>query len=137
VACKNLIASLLACTATAVPTPSHAIEPVTVAAVTASNEYLKLDIAFNNIHDINARSSEFAADEENKLLKRYNQQRCPQIKQIKSGVIFEIFDNSQDWICCLKYLFKYFKYFKSYPLCFHANISNVPLNLVPPTYCRP
>jgi hypothetical protein len=40
-------------------------------------------------------------------------QRCPQIKQIKSGVIFEIFDSPRCWICCLKYLFKYFKYFKS------------------------
>jgi hypothetical protein len=47
-----------------------------VAAVTASNEYLELDVVFNNIHDINARSSEFAADEENKLLNRYNQGRC-------------------------------------------------------------
>jgi hypothetical protein len=69
VACKNLIASLLACTATAVPTPSHAIEPVTVAVVTTSNEYLKLDVVSITIHDINARSSEFVADEENKLLK--------------------------------------------------------------------
>jgi hypothetical protein len=47
-----------------------------VAAVTASNEYLELDVVFNNIHDINAKSSEFAADEENKLPKRYNQGRC-------------------------------------------------------------
>lgn len=40
-------------------------------------------------------------------------QRCPQIKQIKSGVIFDLFDSPQRRICCLKYLFKYFKYFKS------------------------
>jgi hypothetical protein len=33
-------------------------------------------MVFNTIHDINARSSEFAADEENKLLKRYDQGRC-------------------------------------------------------------
>jgi hypothetical protein len=76
VACKNLIVSLLVCTATAVLTLSHAIELVTVTALTASNEYLKLDVVFNTIHDINARSSEFAADEENKLLKRYDQGRC-------------------------------------------------------------
>ncbi|KAH7200762.1 hypothetical protein BKA60DRAFT_582656 [Fusarium oxysporum] len=76
-ACKNLlIASLPACTATAVPTPSYAMEPATVAAVTASNEYLELDVVFNNIHDINGRSSEFAVEEENKLLKIYNQGRC-------------------------------------------------------------
>ncbi|KAJ0130374.1 Uncharacterized protein HZ326_26525 [Fusarium oxysporum f. sp. albedinis] len=43
--------------------------------------------------------------------------RCPPIKQIESGVIFEIFDNPQRWIFCLKYLIKHCNYFKSQYLC--------------------
>jgi hypothetical protein len=37
----------------------------------------------------------------------FQKQRCPQIKQIKSGVVFEIFGNPQHWICRLKDLFKH------------------------------
>jgi hypothetical protein len=83
---KNLlIAFLLTCTATAVPTPSHAIEPANVAAVTASNEHLERDVALNNIHDIDARSSGSAAEEENELLKRYNQGKCNLFVHIDSS----------------------------------------------------
>jgi hypothetical protein len=68
---------------------------------------------YHNIILVSRKGGESNQPLPGRLIKKESSQRCPQIKQIKSVVIVDIFDTFWHWICCLRYLIKHFKCSKS------------------------